>query len=684
MKKILILLVIATFPILGWGQNTKIKDLNNSGSGGNPVLSDVDASDTTRWGAGGNTVLTGVDASDTTRWGAGGNTVLTGVDASDTTRWGSKVDTTYLSTSLSNVKAGIFNILDFGAVSNDGTGSDNEAIQAAIDSAYTFVQATLGTSIPIVYGATVYIPAGKWYIDAPDTLRAFVSIKAEHGAVFLFPSDYTECMWTNTRSSFMREVYVEGGFYRFPTIHTTADFMRIHSDKNANYASFNTVKDIKIEHARYCFLMSADWDPDEGWANCFTIENIFTGMCKTFIKAVDMDGNNISNIQFNAATAITDTVFNIQSDWNIISHVLIHDPTAQTVGYYIEEGAIQNDISASTLPYLGGEGYWDEGTSTIIKAAGSIYANNFSPTLKADSTLVSGSGAVTFFKSKDAVTTAGTYVRMNDYLGQLNFMGLTAAGYEKGAQILSTVYGYDPGTGDMPGSLQFNTSSDGSASPALRFLVGNISNRSYLPFNPSTDGAVSLGESGVEWSNLFINTGGAINWEASDVTLTHSANTLTLGGGNLALGANNLTMTGSLGATGAGKLTKIWAIDGEFSNVPTIGGVAAVDGVALADSGSTPEANHYASSTMLSKKLNLADSASTPEAGHYATSKMLSLKPTITTAAADTTGITPSKAGDIFIDTNASKVYISKSALRGGWLILNSLWFLLFIKIKWE
>lgn len=45
--------------------------------------------------------------------------------------------------------------------------------------------------------------------------------------------------------------------------------------------------------------------------------------------------------------------------------------------------------------------------------------------------------------------------------------------------------------------------------------------------------------------------------------------------------------------------------------------------------------------------------------------------PAIITNVGDTTGITPAKAGDIFIDTSGSKIYISKSALRGGWLILN-------------
>ena len=46
--------------------------------------------------------------------------------------------------------------------------------------------------------------------------------------------------------------------------------------------------------------------------------------------------------------------------------------------------------------------------------------------------------------------------------------------------------------------------------------------------------------------------------------------------------------------------------------------------------------------------------------------------PTIFTVAGDTSNYpTPGKAGNIFIDTNASKVYISKSATRNGWLKLN-------------
>lgn len=48
---------------------------------------------------------------------------------------------------------------------------------------------------------------------------------------------------------------------------------------------------------------------------------------------------------------------------------------------------------------------------------------------------------------------------------------------------------------------------------------------------PSANDGAALGLSGTAWSDLFLASGGVINWNAGDVTLTHSSNNLTVAGG---------------------------------------------------------------------------------------------------------------------------------------------------------
>lgn len=104
-----------------------------------------------------------------------------------------------------------------------------------------------------------------------------------------------------------------------------------------------------------------------------------------------------------------------------------------------------------------------------------------------------------------------------------------------------------------------------------------LSNLSSVQINASllfdTDGTYDIGSSSVGINDLHLGSGGVINFDGGDVTLTHSANTLTFDGGTLALGSNSLTMTGSLAATGA-RVTKGWFTDIESTNMPTVGGTA--------------------------------------------------------------------------------------------------------------
>ena len=62
----------------------------------------------------------------------------------------------------------------------------------------------------------------------------------------------------------------------------------------------------------------------------------------------------------------------------------------------------------------------------------------------------------------------------------------------------------------------------------------------------SSDDVGALGASGTAWSDLFLASGGVINWNAGDVTATHAANTLTFAGATTGYVFSNGPMTADL------------------------------------------------------------------------------------------------------------------------------------------
>jgi len=103
---------------------------------------------------------------------------------------------------------------------------------------------------------------------------------------------------------------------------------------------------------------------------------------------------------------------------------------------------------------------------------------------------------------------------------------------------------------------------------------------------PDANDGAYLGTTALGFSDLFLATGGVINWANGEVTLTGGGNLLTLAGGDLALGANNLTLTGSIAATGS-RVTKGWFTDLESTNALTIGGVKISDTIRIEEALST-------------------------------------------------------------------------------------------------
>jgi hypothetical protein len=95
-----------------------------------------------------------------------------------------------------------------------------------------------------------------------------------------------------------------------------------------------------------------------------------------------------------------------------------------------------------------------------------------------------------------------------------------------------------PGANDMPGEWRFSTVPDGSqtAAEAMRINSDQSVQFSSIARPDANDGA-ALGTATVSWSDFFLASGGVINWNNGNVTLTHSADTLTLAGGGLVLPA---------------------------------------------------------------------------------------------------------------------------------------------------
>ncbi len=98
------------------------------------------------------------------------------------------------------------------------------------------------------------------------------------------------------------------------------------------------------------------------------------------------------------------------------------------------------------------------------------------------------------------------------------------------------------GTG-FDGALEFHANVAGVLTKQLKILGNNS-------FGPNANDQMSLGVSGAAFSDLFLASGGVINWNAGDVTLTHSSNLLTLAGGGLdAGGADSREVPNGAGGT---------------------------------------------------------------------------------------------------------------------------------------
>lgn len=77
-----------------------------------------------------------------------------------------------------------------------------------------------------------------------------------------------------------------------------------------------------------------------------------------------------------------------------------------------------------------------------------------------------------WFKTRKTDGTADTIVNSGDTLGRLRFYGADGLDFQRAAEIVVTSDA-TPGAGDMPGAIDFQTTPDGSTTPATALKLTN-------------------------------------------------------------------------------------------------------------------------------------------------------------------------------------------------------------------
>lgn len=140
------------------------------------------------------------------------------------------------------------------------------------------------------------------------------------------------------------------------------------------------------------------------------------------------------------------------------------------------------------------------------------------------------SGAVINFDTGDVTITHAA--------NTLAFAGGTTYNFDDQISIGDSAFNIDLAAGlatitfDSNDQLYYERSTN-----SFNFVIAG-SGELFLNVNtltPIVHNGLGLGTPTTSWADLFLATGGVINWENGDVTLTHSSNALTLDGGSLIL-----------------------------------------------------------------------------------------------------------------------------------------------------
>jgi len=112
-----------------------------------------------------------------------------------------------------------------------------------------------------------------------------------------------------------------------------------------------------------------------------------------------------------------------------------------------------------------------------------------------------GGGAIRFAKSRNATVGSHTVVQACDTLGEIAFFGDDGGDLEPFAATIKVFVDGTPGTGDMPGRMEFSTTADGAETSTLAMTIescgdvqfGGACTNNILYINDTTSGSVTCG-----------------------------------------------------------------------------------------------------------------------------------------------------------------------------------------------
>lgn len=226
-----------------------------------------------------------------------------------------------------------------------------------------------------------------------------------------------------------------------------------------------------------------------------------------------------------------------------IDHIITDPTDASEDGGIIIKGMVSGTLTQRTR--LDERGLFVGTSATVVPAAGhlgiQVVGTGFSNSGQSWSrySADADSSYLVMFKSRSATVGTNTVVNNGDILGRIQWRGADGTTSIPAAEIRAAVDGA-PSASDMPGRIVFGTTADAGSTITDRVIIDAAG-----AMKPATNDGTALGNASTSWADLFLASGGVINWANGNYTATHSSGLLTLSG-PLSIGTSNALTAGTI------------------------------------------------------------------------------------------------------------------------------------------